>query len=209
MTDAAKYAINIRYRLLDYFYTALNKQATDGTPALNPLWYLYPKDETTYPIDLQFFYGDCLLVSPVTKDRATDVDIYLPDDIFYEFDTGKKVRGRGSWAHVKDVPFDRIPLHIRGGCVVPLRSESANTTAELRKKGFELFVAPGLDGTAEGSLYVDDGVSIDGGDKTEVTFKFAGGALSTEVVLGSEDLRASGINIEKVTILGGSDRKDL
>lgn len=202
MTEAAKYAISVRYRLLDYLYTALMKQSTDGTPALNPLWYLYPQDTETFPIDLQFFYGNCLLVSPVTEEGAEDVQIYLPDDIFYDFETHEKVRGQGSWVHVKDVPYDRIPLHIRGGCIVPLRTESANTTAELRKKGFELFVAPGLDGTAQGSLYVDDGVSLDGGpDKTEVVFKFADGELKTEVVLGSGNL-GSGINIEKVTVLG-------
>lgn len=188
----------MRYRLLDYLYTALVKQSTDGTPALNPLWYLYPQDTATYPIDLQFFYGDCLLVSPVTEQDAEDVKIYLPDDIFYDLETHEAVRGRGDWVHLKDVPYTRIPLHVRGGCVIPLRTESANTTTELREKGFELFVAPGLDGTARGSLYVDDGVSLDGGpDKTEVSFAFSGGKLTSETIMPGIK-----VNIEEVTVLG-------
>ncbi|KAK8058734.1 nuclease-like protein [Apiospora phragmitis] len=153
-------------------------------PAINPLWYLYPADADTYGIDLQYFFGACILVSPVTDEDATDVSVYLPDDVFYELNTpgdAVVVRGRGAPARLRDVPFDRIPLHVRGGCVVPMRVESANTT-ELCKKGFELLVAPGLrrgdggDGrgrgrgaaaaaaaVAEGELYVDDRVSLDGG----------------------------------------------
>jgi alpha-glucosidase len=187
----------------------LYRQSKDGTPAINPIWYLYPLEEKAFPIDLQYFYGDCILVSPVTDDDATNVRLYLPDDIFYEFETQKSIRGHADWIELKDVPFDRIPLHIRGGCIVPLRTSSANTTTELRKKGFELLVAPGLDGTARGSLYVDDGVTLDGGPKrTEVIFQYRGEKLETVVTEGLVSMGEAGINVEKVTILGGPPGDD-
>lgn len=40
----------------------MHKAHLDGTPILNPLWYKYPSDANTFPIDLQFLYGDSVLV---------------------------------------------------------------------------------------------------------------------------------------------------
>lgn len=214
VTKAAKYAISVRYRLLDYLYTAMYDQSLDGTPAMNPMWYLYPDDTNTYSIDLQYFYGNCLLVSPVTDDEATDVKIYLPKDVFYEFETGKKVHGKGEYVHLKDVPWDRIPLHVRGGCVLPLRIESANTTTELRKKSFELLVAPGLDGAAGGTLFVDDGVSLNGGEnQVGLNFRYEDGQVLTgssgHLPTQEDDLQTqmekAGVKIERVRVLGQND----
>ena len=132
----------------------------------------YPKDANTYGIDHQFFYGDSILVSPVTQDEATSVSIYLPKDIFYDFKTLAPVQGQGTYVSLDNVPFTEIPLHIRGGVVLPLRAQSAMTTTEVRKQDFELVVAPGGDGKATGKLYVDDGESVSPPSKTEVWMRF-------------------------------------
>lgn len=207
VADAARYAISVRYRLLDYLYTALQRQSDDGTPAISPLWFMHPQDQSTFAIDEQYYFGDCILVSPVVEEESTSVDMYLPDDIFYDLETHEAVRGQGKWVKQDNVPFDRIPLHIRGGCVLPLRSESANTTTELRKKGFELIVAPGLDGKAQGSLYLDDGESLDGGSvKTKVQWQYEASQLNTIVAEGFTSLEKEGVKVEKVTILGAQQK---
>jgi alpha-glucosidase len=166
-----------RYRLLDYFYTAFHKASVDGSPVLNPLWFKYPTDTSTFGIDLQFFYGDSILVSPVTEENATAVTIYLPKDKFYDFATLAPVEGKGQNVTLTNVNFTTIPLHIRGGAVLPLRAAGAMTTTELRATDFEFVVAPGVGGTAAGALYVDDGVSIVQDKSTCVEMEYSEGKL--------------------------------
>jgi alpha-glucosidase len=111
-----------RYRLLDYFYTAFHKASVVGSPVVNPLWFKYPMDTTTFGIDLQFLFGDSILVSPVTEENITMVTIYLPKDKFYDLATFTPVEGTGQNMTLTDVNFTMIPLHIRGGAVLPLRT---------------------------------------------------------------------------------------
>ncbi|KAF2452397.1 putative alpha-glucosidase [Lineolata rhizophorae] len=199
VTEAAKKAIDVRYRLLDYFYTAMYDQSVDGSPSLLPMYFLYPGDANTFANALQFFYGPAMLVSPVTEENATSVEIYLPDDVFYDFYTHEVVQGAGASLNLTDVGFTDIPLHVRGGCVVPLRTESGMTTKEVRTKPFELLVAPGRDGVATGSLYLDDGDSIVQDATSYVEFAFANGCLTAS---GSFDYTAEGAEIAKFTVLG-------
>ena len=192
-TQAAKNALDVRYRLLDYLYTAFHAAHEDGTPVLRPLWYAFPKDEQTFAIDTQFLFGPSVLVSPVLEENATSVVAYFPDQMFYDFHTLKGTRGAGTTT-LTDVNFTSIPVSIMGGTVLPLRASGAMTTTILRKTDFELVVAPGLDGTASGSLYVDDGVSIEQAKTTTVAFTFANGTLKVEGQFGYE----LGVNVARV-----------
>lgn len=202
---AARYAIDIRFRMLDYFYTALYVQTMTGKPSLNPMFYIYPTDSNTFPIDGQFFFGDAVLVSPVLEENSTSVDIYLPDDIFYDWNDGfSPVRGEGSMVTLSDVDFNTIPLHIRGGCVLALRAESANTTTELRKNPFQIVVAPGLDGSASGYLYLDEGNLIEQPSTSFINFTYSSGTFSMKGDYGYD----AGVDVEAVTILGVTSAPD-
>ena len=198
VAEAARTAINTRYRMLDYLYTALHQQSLDGTPALNPMWFLYPSDENTYGIDTQFFFGASILVSPVIDEDATSVGIYLPDDIFYAFPSLQPVQGQGATIQLNDVDFTTIPLHIRGGSIIPLRNESAQTTTALRKMDFCVLVAPGKDGSATGSLYLDDGVSLQQASTSEIDFSWTDGLFVMEGTFGFD----AGVMVADVVVLG-------
>ncbi|BCR86771.1 putative alpha-glucosidase [Aspergillus chevalieri] len=203
VTESARKAINTRYRLLDYIYTAFHHQTQTGEPFLQPLFYLYPEDKNTFSNDLQFFYGDAILVSPVTQKGSRSVKAYFPDDIFYDWHTGAPLRGNGTHTTIQNVNITDIPVHIRGGNVIPARSSGASTTTELRKKGFELIIAPGLDGAASGSLYLDDGDSLEQPKTSEIEFEYRDGELK----IGGKFEYDGDAVVEAVTLLGEKSEK--
>ncbi|KAF8957752.1 glycoside hydrolase family 31 protein [Flammula alnicola] len=186
VAQAARNAIDIRYRA-HRWYTVVH-----------PLWFKYPKDPNTFAIEHQFFFGDSVLVSPVTDDDATSVSIYLPRDIFYDFASLAPVLGTGSNITLHNVNFTQIPLHIKGGVVLPLRAESAMTTTALRRNDFEFVVAPDMRGEASGKLYIDDGESIVPPSLTQVVMTFKDGRLDVSGSFGY----ATGVNVSRVRFLG-------
>ncbi|KAH8899784.1 family 31 glycosyl hydrolase [Thozetella sp. PMI_491] len=198
VAEAAKKAIDIRYRLLDYIYTAMYQQSQDGSPIINPMFYLYPQDAKTVDLDLQYFYGPGLLVAPVHEQDATSVSVYLANDVYYDWYTHERIRGKADFVTVSNQNLTDIPLYIKGGVIIPLRLESGMTTTEVRTKDFELIVPIGADGTAKGQLYLDDGVSVEQKGITYIDFEYSKGTLTAKGVFGYE----TPAKITTITFLG-------
>jgi alpha-glucosidase len=204
VAEAARKAIDIRYRLLDYIYTALHRQSVDGTPLISPMFYLYPNDPKTFGLELQYFYGPGLLVAPVTEEGATSVDVYLPNGIFYDWYTHKRIQGRGATIHISNQTLTDIPLFLRGGVIIPVRTKSGMTTTEVREQNFELLVPLDSEGSATGELYLDDGISLQQKGTTLVTFKYKQGVLSARGEFGFK----TNVKITKVTVIGAGRKRD-
>ncbi|KAK3933795.1 putative alpha/beta-glucosidase agdC, partial [Diplogelasinospora grovesii] len=201
VADAARRAIDARYRLLDYMYTALWKASTGGDPMVNPLWFAFPHDANTFGIQTQWLLGEGLLVSPVIDDEATSVDIYLADEMWYDFWTHEAVRGNGSTVTVSDVGWSDIPVHIKGGAILPLRVKSGNTTAEVRKQDFTILVAPDVNNRAQGSLYLDDGESLYVDQMSDITFSWDGRNFKANGTFGYN----TDVVVESVVVLGSGN----
>ena len=196
----------MRYRLLDYLYTSFQQSMEDGTPVLQPLWMQYPKDNETYTLNLQFLFGESVLVSPVTEENSTSVTVYLPDDIFYDFGSGTyaPLESTGETLTWDNITFTDIPVHFRGGSIVPLRVESAMTTKEVRQKDFEFVVASSRNGTASGRLYIDDGESLEPEGALDLKLDFVNGTLTVDGNFGWD----AGVGVSKVKFLGVSEQPE-
>lgn len=161
----------------------------------------YPEDGRTAAIEHQFFYGAALLVSPVTEEGSTTAEIYLPQDKFYSLYTLEPIQGNGSCMTIKDIDTTEIPVHVRGGHILPMRLGGALATTKLRKYPFELFIAPDAQGSAKGSLYLDDGDSLVQEKVSLITFELKDGILSMD---GTFDFE-SDLEILAAGILGWED----
>lgn len=163
------------------------------------MFFAYPLDHHCNSLQYQYLWGPSILVAPVTTDNSTTAQIYLPDDLFYDYATHELVRGTGSMIE-KQVPYTEIQLYYKGGGIIAERSNSANTTTELRKESFTLMIAPGKDGSASGSLYLDDGVSIAQPATSEIFFSYSAkeGTFKMTGTFGYD----AGVGIERVVVLG-------
>lgn len=133
----------------------------------------------------------------MTDQESTSVSIYLAKDRFYDWATFAPVTGTGSATVRTNVSYTEMPLHIKGGAILPLRAASANTTTELRLQPFQIVIAPGTDGKASGQLYLDDGISItQSSPSTLIKFAYAHGVL-----LASGAFHAKSNSVSKVTLL--------
>ena len=164
------------------------------------MFFAYPDDPECNSLQYQYFWGSGVLVAPVTEDNSTTAHIYFPNDVFYDYYTHEMIQGNGSVVH-KQVDYTSIPLYYKGGSIVAERVNSANTTTELRKQNFRIVVAPGTDGTAFGSLYIDDGVSlVQSNGTTYIKFHYSKkGRFKMTGSFGYD----SGVSIESIVVLGG------
>lgn len=117
-TPAAKAAIELRYKLLPYLYTAFWQYVKKGTPILRPLSFLDQEDPDTHHRQEEFGFGDHLLVCPVSEPGVSGRKMYLPKGLWYPFGGTETLKG-GQEIFV-ETGLNDIPMFVKPGAVIPL-----------------------------------------------------------------------------------------
>ena len=153
-------ALMLRYSYLPYLYSLFVSSHLTGSTVARGLFFEFPKDKTALSIDEQFMWGSGLMISPVLELGATMLRAYFPPGYWYHAygPFGKKIESSGDFVDFS-VTMSDIPLHIRGGSILPTQQPSTTTT-QTRKSPVSLIVAPDENGNAEGFVYWDDGDSL-------------------------------------------------
>jgi alpha-glucosidase (family GH31 glycosyl hydrolase) len=175
--------LHIRYNLLPFLYTLFYEAHTGGVPVIRPVFFEFPSDPNTYSIDEQMMWGGAFLISPVLYQGATTKSAYFPDARWYSYYDGAEVSARGATITL-DAPLDFIPLHIQGGYILPTQ-QPANSTVWSRSKPMGLIVALDDRQSAAGSLFWDDGESLDthvSGQHFFAEYSTSNGHLTSTVV---------------------------
>uniref|UniRef100_A0A8B9I6H6 alpha-glucosidase n=1 Tax=Anser brachyrhynchus TaxID=132585 RepID=A0A8B9I6H6_9AVES len=150
LVKTSKHYLNIRYTLLPYLYTLFYKAHTQGDTVARPV--LHEKFSL-----LTNLISNMTVVSLFTFQGVDVIQAYIPDAVWYEYETGAKIPIRKQWTDLY-LPADKLGLHLRGGYIYPTQ-QPAPTTSESRKNPMGLIIALDDDGKAYGDLFWDDGDS--------------------------------------------------
>ncbi|QIG80216.1 glycoside hydrolase family 31 protein [Stakelama tenebrarum] len=154
--DAMVWYDELRYRLMPYIYTvAADTYMKDGS-IMRALAADFPEDGEARDLDDQYMFGKAFMVAPVTEYRARSRDVYFPGTgLWYDFYSGALHRGGNT--DTVDAPYERMPLFVRAGSIVPM-GPVTQYVDEKPDAPLTITVYTGADGSF--SLYEDDGRSM-------------------------------------------------
>lgn len=158
-TALIREAIELRYRLLPYFYTLLWQAHSADEPMLRPTFLDHEHDPKTFAETDDFLLGRDLLVASVVEQGERQREVYLPDNRmgWCDFYSGKWFAG--GQTITLDAPLNRLPLLVRAGAALPVshRLASVDVSKDTQRE-LHVFPAPAEDASS-GMLFEDDGES--------------------------------------------------
>ncbi|MDE6693806.1 MAG: DUF5110 domain-containing protein, partial [Muribaculaceae bacterium] len=149
------YYTKLRYDLMPYLYSLAGMTHFDDYTIMRPLVMDFTADKTVRNIGDEYMFGPAFLVAPVYTYGARSRDVYFPaGSVWYDFYSGKAIDG-GVTAKV-DAPYERIPLYVRSGSIVPVGPEMQYSD-EKPAENITLYVYAGENG--DFTLYEDENVN--------------------------------------------------
>jgi alpha-glucosidase len=151
--DAIRKALELRYRLVPFYYSLAHETYETGAPFMRPMVMEFPDDPKVQDMTDQWLMGTGLMTAPLL-DPGGKRTVYFPDGTWYKFDTGEVQQG-GQTIEVTS-PLDAIPVYVRAGTILTLGPVVQNTI-QLPGGPLEVQVYAGKD--ADFTLVEDDGIS--------------------------------------------------
>jgi len=152
---AIRKALDLRYRLVPYYYSLAHNNCIMAAPLMRPLIMEFPKDEKAGALTDEWLMGDGLLAAPIFSEGGAR-GIYLPDDQWYLFGTNQVTQG-AQMLHVTS-KLDETPVYVRAGTLLPL-GPVLQSTGEVSTAPLEMQIYPGKNGTFD--FIEDDGKTLD------------------------------------------------
>ena len=149
------YYTKLRYSLMPYIYSMAGMTWLEDFTIMRPLVMDFTADSNVNNISDQFMFGKSIMVNPVHEYGARSREVYFPAGTdWYDFYTGKIQTG--GEAKMVDAPYDRIPLYVRAGAILPFGPDMQYAD-EKQAENITLYVYQGADG--EFTLYEDENVN--------------------------------------------------
>jgi alpha-glucosidase len=179
VADASRTAMTIRYQLLPYMYTLFAQAHATGSTVSRALAWEFPDEPWLAAADRQFMLGGAILITPCLVQGADTTDAVFPgagETVWYDWYNQSAATGAAPGVNMSiPAPLGHIPVFIRGGYALPLQ-EAKLTVRESRTTPWSVLVALDAAGAANGTLYLDDGESLEG-QETWVQLSASGASL--------------------------------
>ncbi|XP_068173302.1 sucrase-isomaltase, intestinal [Antennarius striatus] len=202
LVASSKHYLKIRYTLLPYLYTLFYKAHTTGETVVRPVMHEFYSDSNTWNVDRQFLWGKHLLITPVLDQGQVNVWAYIPDAVWYDYETMERLDTRKTFIDMF-LPADKLGLHIRGGAILPTQKPDVTTTYS-RRNPMGLTVALDDNNQAAGELFWDDGDSretVENRHYLHYQFSVDRGVLTLKTVHAGY-MDPHNLTIENITVLG-------
>ena len=162
------YYDKLRYRLMPYIYSLAGMTWLNDYTIMRALVMDFPGDAKVREISDQYMFGPALMVCPVYAYGARNRKVYFPgNEGWYNLYSGSYIAGNQTIS--VDAPYERMPLFVRAGSIVPFGPEIMYSD-EKQPETITLFVYGGRDGSF--TLYEDEGVNYnyEKGDYATIPF---------------------------------------
>jgi len=146
--------MKLRYNLMPYLYSLAGAVHFEDYTIMRGLPMDFPGDPKVRDLSDQWMFGPALMPCPVYEYKARSRAVYFPEGGWYDFYTGAYIAG--SQTLTVDAPYERIPLYVRAGSIIPFGPDM-QWSDEKPADNIRLYVYAGRD--ADFTLYEDDGVT--------------------------------------------------
>ncbi len=148
---AVRKALNLRYRLIPYYYSLSHENHTTAAPLMRPLAMEFPGDEKVATRTDEWLLGKGLLAAPLLNEGGTR-NVYLPAGRWFDF--GSTHFTDGAQTVPVTAKLDDVPVYVRAGTLLPL-GPVVQSTAERSSEPLEMQIYGGHDAAFD--LVEDDG----------------------------------------------------
>lgn len=158
----------LRQALIPYIYTAARHTYDTGLSVVLPMYYVYPENSEAYTFTNQYFFGQHLMISPISQPLNAQTGlvenwpIWFPSDTqWVDFFTGSPVTKTDALSFT----LDEMPVYTAMGTIIPLLSEPRSSRDRIGRaqkipESLVLHTLIGGSPVGNGYIYDDDGTTV-------------------------------------------------
>jgi len=144
-TNIIRKYLQLRYKLIPYYYSIAWEAVQKGIPTIRPIFWDDPTNESLWNATDSFLLGSCFLIAPVLEENARNRWVIFPDGNWFSFWDDQEYKGIST--HKVPADLEVIPIFIKAGSIIPMEENNV----------LSLHIYPMAEGKSTNQIYFDSG----------------------------------------------------